>query len=1058
MTTVVGDECARAARRLRTVGFGLLGSMALVVSLGLSAQSPAARASEVASREVEEPVETPVGDSTWEDLELVDYGSSGVPAGGSLASWDTLKTNAITGSAVDLERGQVYAATRYGAPASLFATDLNSNPLWETQLPTGSAGAWDVALSGNTIAVGVHGAGAFVAECSRTTGCVRKVNLPDATQVMALVEDTFSAEPGNGRFFWAGTYDAEGAKLFRVDLGTGKAVDHTPAEWAKEGYRYVRSLACDSEGVTVGVGNRARVWRLTSDARGAVPTPWEEADEVVSKADGDSVYAAATYEPSCGDAQENGEQDVLSGCPSYSVLGISGSAARLLVVDNKSQTGKVLGEFPLENAIGIDRIAVEQEEGIVWFTSRPQGHLHRIDLKSLAVQQGATQEVVATPVEGSETRAMAANGRNVYGVSGTSDLWDYSVGSGETNNIGHLIPLEKELTDTAVQGIAVFNDQIMVGGHWRYQAIDPHAKTSVAVPTPGEPKAQVVVGDRMFSAVYPSAQVGEIVPSGSSFAWKTVASIGHGQSRPSSIDYSEGLKRLIVSTGPEYGLYGGGVTLIDPNGEKPNHVFPRPVGEQRILRLVATNDGAVIGTATNGEAMPYAPGSEAFLARWDPLGDPETGRLGWKVQLDVGARKIGGVAILGDPAGKFVVATTDNGYAFAADLEDGTLLWQRKIGSIVTRVSQRDDYVLAVVDGYVRRLIATRSGVLTEAVGGLPNKVSYVAVDAQNTGDHQSVAAYQVAPLRNAVLVNMGEVRSVTRLWGENRYATAAEVSGGSFLSSDVVLLARGDEFPDALSAGPLAAEMKAPVLLTRNGRVPPEVAAEISRLGATRAIPIGGFAAVPQEVSGLPAGVVLDNASRLAGETRYGTSVAVAERLRELKGAAELPLVAATGSTFPDAIAAGPAASSIGGAVLLVGDTKSARAETSEMLKKAPRVDAVGGPAARTLQSMGVKAEKTASGPDRYATAGLVAENYFRSPHRAYVASGVAFPDALTAAAPAGMLKVPIFLVRPDRIPEGSRAPFVKANPDTVAVVGGPSAVSSKVFDELQTLGTSDQ
>ena len=137
-----------------------------------------------------------------------------------------------------------------------------------------------------------------------------------------------------------------------------------------------------------------------------------------------------------------------------------------------------------------------------------------------------------------------------------------------------------------------------------------------------------------------------------------------------------------------------------------------------------------------------------------------------------------------------------------------------------------------------------------------------------------------------------------------------------------------------------------------------------------------------------------------------------------------------------------------------MVGDTPRAKAEVSELLKKASKVDAVGGPADRTLQSMGVKATKTASGSDRYATAGLVSENYFQGSSHAYVASGMAFPDALTAAAPAGMLRAPIFLVRPDRIPEGTRVPFAKADPSVVTVVGGTAAVSPDVFGQIQQLG----
>ena len=63
---------------------------------------------------------------------------------------------------------------------------------------------------------------------------------------------------------------------------------------------------------------------------------------------------------------------------------------------------------------------------------------------------------------------------------------------------------------------------------------------------------------------------------------------------------------------------------------------------------------------------------------------------------------------------------------------------------------------------------------------------------------------------------------AVTRLEGPTRYATAVAVSQEQFLvpgSADAVVLARGDDFADALAGAPLAHHLHGPLLLTRDRR-----------------------------------------------------------------------------------------------------------------------------------------------------------------------------------------------------------------------------------------------
>lgn len=68
------------------------------------------------------------------------------------------------------------------------------------------------------------------------------------------------------------------------------------------------------------------------------------------------------------------------------------------------------------------------------------------------------------------------------------------------------------------------------------------------------------------------------------------------------------------------------------------------------------------------------------------------------------------------------------------------------------------------------------------------------------------------------------------RLGGADRYATAVAVGQRFFPSSPRVVLAVGDGFADALAAGPFAADVSAPLLLTGRTSTPEATRAELDR------------------------------------------------------------------------------------------------------------------------------------------------------------------------------------------------------------------------------------
>lgn len=86
----------------------------------------------------------------------------------------------------------------------------------------------------------------------------------------------------------------------------------------------------------------------------------------------------------------------------------------------------------------------------------------------------------------------------------------------------------------------------------------------------------------------------------------------------------------------------------------------------------------------------------------------------------------------------------------------------------------------------------------------------------------------------------------VTRLAGEDRYATSAAISAANFAPGvPVVYIASGLDFPDALSGAAVAGMQEVPVLLVRRDSIPDVVKAELTRLAPGRIVILGGTGVV---------------------------------------------------------------------------------------------------------------------------------------------------------------------------------------------------------------------
>lgn len=169
-----------------------------------------------------------------------------------------------------------------------------------------------------------------------------------------------------------------------------------------------------------------------------------------------------------------------------------------------------------------------------------------------------------------------------------------------------------------------------------------------------------------------------------------------------------------------------------------------------------------------------------------------------------------------------------------------------------------------------------------------------------------------------AVAAELGQWAPVQRVSGPDRYATSAALSRRAFPEgARGVLVATGRSFPDALSGATRGAAFSdpLPILLVEPGGVPSATRAEIERLAPDFVLVLGGPAvvgeAVMRQLQPLAATV-----SRVSGASRYETSARIAEMY---DGAVTPVIFLATGTDFPDALAAAPVVGYFDGPTLLV-------------------------------------------------------------------------------------------------------------------------------------------
>ena len=291
---------------------------------------------------------------------------------------------------------------------------------------------------------------------------------------------------------------------------------------------------------------------------------------------------------------------------------------------------------------------------------------------------------------------------------------------------------------------------------------------------------------------------------------------------------------------------------------------------------------------------------------------------------------------------------------------------------------------------------------------------------------------------------------AVERIYGTSRFDTAVAISQAGWQEADTVILARSDDYADALAGVPLAYQLDAPILLTRPKSLPIETLQEIFRLGAQKVIVLGGTLAISEEIIEIinEAGIDVE---RISGSSRTATAVEIAKRLSP--GGIDQAIVV-NGFDFPDALSVGSQAALTGTPILLTHPTRLSE-PTKEALSElgVKETIVVGGRMAVNDAVMSqLPNPERVSGSDRVATNIAIQEHFNVDAKHMYVATGNNFADSLTGAVLAAKNNSSILLVRNSLI-DVTKDFIIDRGVKRISILGGSVAVNEKIEKDLEKL-----
>lgn len=303
--------------------------------------------------------------------------------------------------------------------------------------------------------------------------------------------------------------------------------------------------------------------------------------------------------------------------------------------------------------------------------------------------------------------------------------------------------------------------------------------------------------------------------------------------------------------------------------------------------------------------------------------------------------------------------------------------------------------------------------------------------------------------------------------YSNNRFGTSAAVVENAYASSETVIIACGNNFPDALAASGLAGLRQAPVLLTDTHHLDSSIKQTITSRSIRHAIIIGDTAsisdAVLNEIQSLPS---IETTKRVSGNDRYKTAFAIfASEINWSKTA-----IVVTGENFADGLSISSYAHTEKAPIFLSSPTSGLSSEAVNAIRNARfnKIIIVGDSnavPALVENQLSFVSEKTrlAGGHkntypvNRYGTSLAVADYILNSPNaqtinNIHFATGSNFPDALSGGPASAKLSSLVLLI--DEYSADFILPsFVKPRNSAINsayALGSSAVISRDLYDRI--------
>lgn len=296
---------------------------------------------------------------------------------------------------------------------------------------------------------------------------------------------------------------------------------------------------------------------------------------------------------------------------------------------------------------------------------------------------------------------------------------------------------------------------------------------------------------------------------------------------------------------------------------------------------------------------------------------------------------------------------------------------------------------------------------------------------------------------------------NIVRMAGDTRYETALETADALKQSMGIdafnyIIVADGNNYPDALAGSYLAKVKKAPLILVDQSGVSEKQIREYIKENLNEDGTVYILGGTDVVTSRFERSLKSINVKRLAGETRYETNLEILEE----SGVSDEDFLACTGEGFADSLSA----SAVGKPILLV-DNRGLTKQQKTYLDKAAvddvyligGADVVSKKVGRELQKYDQDDQVTRiAGDNRYKTSIAVAKKFFPDKcDTAVLAYGMKFPDGLAGGPLAISLESPLLLVE-DTAYADAKTYAQKAGIKKLAVLGGTDVIADKTANMI--------